>query len=248
MNPLTTMTITEKENVAQQYKSARSHDSGRTVLYPDLYVQTDDERWTMTPEAHEYAAAAGSFCSVTAENGEQQDIYNLTTFPGVQRSLCLEEVIDDSSSTQFELPNGVDNQTRGMLERCMATCGKAARARAKRGSRARTEAPAKEVRRYHNQFAEAKHLEWKSWIDNEVFDVVDMRKFKPKNCVIGRWVVTIKTDNTRQLPQGEGKMGTARFPRETEGLPTDRFSCVHKTRISDELPYGSQQKLGSFPR
>ena len=33
-------------------QSARSHDSGNTVLYPDLYVLTNDERWTMTPEAH----------------------------------------------------------------------------------------------------------------------------------------------------------------------------------------------------
>ena len=51
-------------------------------------------------------------CSVfvTTANGEQPDIYNLTTIPSVQRSLCLEKV--------------TDNQTRDMLERCMATCGK----------------------------------------------------------------------------------------------------------------------------
>ena len=79
-------------------------------------------------QRHKYAAAVGSFCFVTTENGEQQDIYNLTTIPGVQR---LEEVIDDSSSTRVELPNGVDNETRDMLERCVATCGKAAGARAK---------------------------------------------------------------------------------------------------------------------
>ena len=44
----------------------------------------------MTPETHKYAAAAGSFCFVTTENGRQQDIYNLTTMPCVQRSLYLE--------------------------------------------------------------------------------------------------------------------------------------------------------------
>ena len=80
----------------------------------------------MTPEAQKNAAAPGSFCCVTTENGEQQDIYNLTTIPDVQRSLFLDEVIDDSSSTQVEFPKGVDSQTRDMLERCMATCGKAA--------------------------------------------------------------------------------------------------------------------------
>ena len=61
-------------------------------------------------------------------------IYNLTTIPGVQRSLCLDEVINDSSSAQLEFAKGVGSQTRGMLERCMATCGRAEGARAQRKS------------------------------------------------------------------------------------------------------------------
>ena len=47
--------------------SAQSRDSGRTVLYPDLCVLINDEHWTMTPEAHKYAAAAGTFCLVTTK-------------------------------------------------------------------------------------------------------------------------------------------------------------------------------------
>ena len=58
--------------------SAQSHDSGRTVLYPDLFVLTNDEHWTMTPETHKYAAGARTFCSVTTENGDQQDTCHLT--------------------------------------------------------------------------------------------------------------------------------------------------------------------------
>ena len=67
--------------------SARSHDSGRTVLYQDLYVLTNDEHWTKTPEAHKFAAAAGPLCFVTTENGKQQDVYKLIAIPCVQRSL-----------------------------------------------------------------------------------------------------------------------------------------------------------------
>ena len=160
------------------------------MLYPDLYVLTNDEHW----KAHKYGAAAGSSCFVTAENVEHQVKYNLTTIPGVQRSLCLDEVIDDSSSTQVEFPKGVDSQTRDMLERCVATCGKAAGARVKKKSRARKEASAQEVRAHYKQFAEAKRLEYKSWVDNEVCDLIGMRKVKPKNYVTGRWVLTIKTD------------------------------------------------------
>ena len=140
----------------------RTRDSGRTVLYPDLYILTNDEHSTVTPEAHKHAAAGKSFFFVTTANGEQQDIYILTTIPSVQRSLCLKEVTDDPSSTKVELPDGVENQTKNMLERCMATCGKAAGARAQMRSRARKEASAQEVRGYYKQFAEAKHLEWMS--------------------------------------------------------------------------------------
>ena len=96
--------------------------------------------------------------------------------PFVQRSLCLDEVTNDSGSTQVEVPRGVGSQTKDMLVHCMATCGKAAGAKAKMRSRARKEASAKEVRGYYKQFAEAKTLEYTSSVDNEVFDLIDMRK------------------------------------------------------------------------
>ena len=130
----------------------------------------------MTPETHKYAAAAGSFCFVTTENGDQQDICKLTIMPFVQRSLCLNEVTDDVGNIKVKAPKGVDGRTRDMLERCMATCGRAARTRAKMRPRARKEASAQEVRGYYKQFAEAKHLENTSWVDNKVFDLMDMNK------------------------------------------------------------------------
>ena len=43
-------------------------------------------------------------------------------------------------------------------------------------------------------FVEAKSAEIKSWFDNEVFDLVDIRKFKTKNFVTSRWVLTVKRD------------------------------------------------------
>jgi len=49
--------------------SAQSEDSRRMLLYPDLYVLTNDEHWTVTPETHMYAASARSFCFVTTEGG-----------------------------------------------------------------------------------------------------------------------------------------------------------------------------------
>ena len=70
----------EDSGYSDEY-SAHSQESGRTVLYPDLYVLTDDEHRTMTPETHKYAAAARSCCFVTIENGDQQDKCKLITMP-----------------------------------------------------------------------------------------------------------------------------------------------------------------------
>ena len=71
-------------------------------------------------------------CYVTTESGRQQDIYNLTTMPCVQRSLYLNEVTNDFGNMKVEVPKGVDGQTRDLLERCMASCGRAAGTAAKR--------------------------------------------------------------------------------------------------------------------
>ena len=103
-------------------------------------------------------------------------MYNLITAPSVQRSLNLNEVTNDYENIKAEVPEGVDSQTRDMLERCMATCGRAAGTRAKMRSRARKEASSQEVRGCYKQFAQAKHLEHRSWVDNEVFDLIDVRK------------------------------------------------------------------------
>ena len=69
------------------------------------------------------------------------------------------------------------SQTGDMLERCLATCGKAAGVRAKSS---RKEASAQKSTRIL-QAVQAKHVEWKYWIDNEVFVFVDVRKVKSKN-------------------------------------------------------------------
>ena len=110
----------------------------------------------MTPETHKYAAAPGSFCIVTTENGDQQDICNLVTMPFAQRSLYLNAKTTNFSNMNTEVPQGVDGLTRDVLERCVSTCGRAG-TRAKMRSRARKEASAPEVRGYYEQFAEKRN-------------------------------------------------------------------------------------------
>ena len=66
--------------------------------------------------------------------------------PCVQRSLHLNGATNNFGNIKVEVPKGVDGQTRDMLARCMATCGKVAGTRARVRSRARKEASAQEVR------------------------------------------------------------------------------------------------------
>ena len=151
------------------------------------------------PETYKYAAAVGSF-SFIQQKGDQQDMCNLTTVPSAQRSLYLNEMTNNFSNIQVEVPKGVDGRTRDVLEQCMTTCGKAAGIKAKRASRAQKEASAKEVRGHYKQFAEAKHLECKTSVDNEVFDLADLRKIKPRSYVTGKMGAHHQYGQTSQLP------------------------------------------------
>ena len=58
----------------------------------------------------------------------------------------------------------------------------------------RKEATQQEIRAHNKQFVDAKLLECKSWLDSEVFDLVDTRKLQARSWVTGRWVLTIKRD------------------------------------------------------
>ena len=72
------------------------------------------------------------------------------------------------------------------------------------------EATLKELKVYARLFIEATSAEIKSWFDNDVFDLVDIRKFKPNNFVTGRWVLTVKRD---KVPEVQSMVGPSRFSR-----------------------------------
>ena len=58
----------------------------------------------------------------------------------------------------------------------------------------RKEATQQEKRELAKQFLEAKKAERQSWFDNDVFELVDLRKIRVRNFVKGRWVLTVKKD------------------------------------------------------
>jgi hypothetical protein len=64
----------------------------------------------------------------------------------------------------------------------------------KKQLKARKEASVTDLRNYAKQFREAKLLEYESWKENEVFELVDTRKQHCRTWVTGRWVLTVKHD------------------------------------------------------
>ena len=96
--------------------------------------------------------------------------------------------------------------------------------------RNRKEASPHEVPGCYTQFAEAKHLKWKSWIDNEVIDLVDVRKFKPNNNT-GRWFYHHQDRQTRQLPHGN------------TGWVLRGFEDKQRDHLKTEFPASTEQEF-----
>ena len=140
--------------------------------------------------------------------------------PCVQRSWCLNEVTDDFGNIKVEVPKGVGGRTRDMLERCMATCGRAA------GNKSQNEIPrtkasisSRSTRILQNSFAEAKtFLEYRSWVDKHV---------------TGRWVLTTKTDKQGNFLRAKARWVLRGFQDKTEGISADGFPTSTRPRISD---------------
>ena len=105
----------------------------------------------------------------------------------------------------------------------------------KKQLKARKEASASDLRQYSKQFRQAKLDEYKSWQQNEVFELVDMRKHKPRNFVTGRWVLTIKRDKEGNFLKCKarwvlrGFLDKQRFQQQTDSptatRPGIRLAC-----------------------
>ena len=106
-----------------------------------------------------------------------------------------EKVMSNSSS--FSLMEIEEPHAYGCFRTSMSL---AATGPAKR-KKARAEATKTDIRQFSKQFHQAKLEEMKSWKDNEVYELVDTRKFQPKNCVAGRWVLTVKRDSDGFFPK-----------------------------------------------
>ena len=86
----------------------------------------------------------------------------------------------------------------------------------KANNRARKEVTQLEQRQYRHQFLEAKMNTHKSWVDNDVYDIVDMSKHPPNNFVKGRWVLTVKRDKDGKFVKCKARWVLKRISGQTE--------------------------------
>ena len=182
----------------------------------------DDENWNKSPKKEEkdfdgliidhslnfltdeqrYAGDTGSFQICRDAEGQPVDIDKVETPQTVLRSLYSEthgsffnqqppwepsELLGRATESDDEL---------NLIQFCLKA---QSAAKSKPQSTARIkkskEATQTELRSYAKQFGEAKKKEIDSWVENEVYDLVDVRKLsyaERRNYVTGRWVLNIK--------------------------------------------------------
>jgi hypothetical protein len=182
-------------------------DTQRTIPYndyqEDLFILEDGNHWNYLTRDAKILATTGSFTVPRDVDDRPIDCVNTTTLPITAHTLFIgtafhavgNRVSGCNRSDIEEDYSLITDDDKIQLTLCYKATAKAkGLSTAARAAQKRKEASTTEIRQRFKQFIEAKKAEYKSWVDNDVFDLVDMRKIKVKNFVTGRWVLTIKRD------------------------------------------------------
>jgi hypothetical protein len=177
-------------------------DSDRTVDYGDLVkdLYIDEDEWSWISSDHKICSMTGSFTIPRDAYGLPVDVSKTLTTQRTLKNLkntCnLSQICSKASKSDIlEDYSLLTDDDQAMIHLCFEASGLKLKDTAcvvNPKIKKRKEASQTERRQYAKQFAEAKQAEYQSWVDNQVFDLVDVRKLKVKNYVTGRWVLTIK--------------------------------------------------------
>ena len=171
---------------------AQTEDSDETIDYGDLYV--DDSQWSWLSMEQKLCSNTGSFTVPRYIDGSR---VNIKETPSHADFVTSYSVIAERKRENFrrnfsdikEVYSGITEEDKAYL-----TLYQSEDKFAHLVGKKRKEATQQERRQLAKQFLEAKQAEVKSWFDNDVFELVDMRKLKIRNFVTGRWVLTVKKD------------------------------------------------------
>ena len=163
-----------------------SEDSQRTRQYDDQEADLvlDEAHWSLMTSDQKACANAGSF-TVKGNPvllGRVKGTFKPSSRCGFSHQKCTDkDHVDRLCKNMTD-----DDRALLVLYSSKQESLKASTTSALIGKK-RKEATATETKAYQKQFLEATHLECKSWLDNEVFDLV-------RNWVTSRWVLTLKRD------------------------------------------------------
>ena len=174
-----------------------SEDSQRTRSYDDHQADlvVDEAHWSLMTAEQKICANTGSFTVPRDIEGNPVLLGRVkgTFNPSPQCGFSHQKYTDQNHVDQLCKNMTDDDRALLVLYSSKQESLKASSTSALIGKK-RKEATATEIRAYQKQFLEAKQLECKSWLDNEVFDLVDTRKIQVRNWVTGRWALTLKRD------------------------------------------------------
>ena len=163
----------------------------------DMIIEQDTSDWTYLSEMEKEASNTANFQFVRDMYGNICDLSTYVPSPNAYRTYLASARSCKDKSDVFESYPDITEEDKAMLSLCFDHGSLKVGTSAAKKVKKRKEASHTETRSYAKQFHTAKKDEIQSWIDNEVYELVDIRKLthqQRRNFVTGRWVLTIKRD------------------------------------------------------
>ena len=169
----------------------------------DLVIFDDSKHWSCLTDDQKYMSSTGSFTVVRDNHGAPVDVFSVFTPQSVLKEILPDDI---NRKGRYSLPKSDIEEMMNISDDDMAMISFCFRAQklttgppsiAKTLAKKRKEASETDKRNYAKQFEKAKWDECKSWVEHDVYDMVDIRKLSKherRNLVSGRWVLTVKRD------------------------------------------------------
>ena len=229
-DPMPTQDPTPDESVEQEEEEENedetdetipygSTDTDETLDYNDLVI--DSSQWCLLSQEQKLCSNTASFSVPRLIDGSPVAVGTIESSNAISMSYS---VISDrqrqrcrkTRSDMIEEYHGINDEDKAFMTLYSVT-DKFAYLVGKK----RKEATQQEKRQLAKQFLEAKKAECQSWIDNEVFDLVDMRKTKVRSIVAGRWVLAVKKDKNGNFQKCKARWVLKGFQDKQKNTQTD---------------------------
>ena len=182
----------DKSDTAEYHSNPEGiTDSDDTVEYQDLVIN-DDSSWSLLTEEQKLCSNTGSFSVPRYIDNSPVEVTGVRSSNSYLTSSWIyrgQNTVRKNYSDITELYEHLSPEDSAYmtlyqsLDKSSLLVGKK-----------RKEATIQERRDLAKQFLEAKKAECQSWFDNDVCEIVDLRKIRVRNFVKGRWVLAVKKD------------------------------------------------------